>query len=162
MRRASAYHEAGHAVAAVHVGLRFIEVTIRPGSDSYGKVVFPSVGAMDWSRWATPTELVAIEGNEGVPLETPMAWLEARFLVSWAGPIAEERFTGEWDAEGASEDMEALATFLPLGPDPFPDAREAARAVVDTRWTEIEAVAAGLLERGRLSGDEVRAIVAEE
>ena len=50
---------------------------------------------------------------------------------------------------------------VPLGPDPFPDAREAARAIVANRWTEIGAVAAALLERRRLSGDEVRAIVAD-
>ena len=48
-RRATAYHEAGHAVIAVAQGLAINKVSVIPGQDYYGVCVHPSVYGYSFS-----------------------------------------------------------------------------------------------------------------
>src|SRR5689334_15696863 len=72
----TAYHEAGHAVLAWQLGLKFREVTIDPREESLGHIsyVIP--------RWFTP----ANAGTDRVRL------LTARYIIAaYAGGVAEDK-----------------------------------------------------------------------
>jgi ATP-dependent Zn protease len=82
MDEATAYHEAGHAVAALALDRPVVRVSIRPGGDflgtcAFGKAVF------------RPSE----------------DWLEREVLIALAGLAAEARHTGAYDLEAAGRDL---------------------------------------------------------
>ena len=82
-REVTAYHEAGHAVAALALGRPVAWVSIRPdrkylGLCAFGKGVF------------RPSE----------------DWVEREAVLSLAGPAAEAGFTGEFDWAAASQDYD--------------------------------------------------------
>src|SRR4051812_29930781 len=80
---ATAYHEAGHAVAALALGRPVDRVTIRPrqqraGQCEFGKAVF------------RPSE----------------DWLERELLISLAGLAAEARHTENYAWDAAAQDLD--------------------------------------------------------
>ncbi|RLS56380.1 MAG: cell division protein FtsH [Planctomycetota bacterium] len=84
-REATAYHEAGHAVIALHLGRPVQRVSILAKEQTLGRCEFRK-------GQQRPTE----------------DWLEREILISLAGLAAEARFTGEYAWEGALRDLQGI------------------------------------------------------
>jgi ATP-dependent Zn protease len=153
-----AYHEAGHAAAAIWHGRALRRVTIVPDKEegSLGHVARrkrrrqsfdPENQTLDDARYQTRL----IRG----------------ILIALAGPAAEERFTGRPNPHGAGGDMEYV---VELACRACPDDNERMHFVgwlkVRTRrfvarppvWIGIEAIAGALLERRTMSAREVKEV----
>ncbi len=150
--KALAFHEAGHAVAAVVLGISITRVSIVPSIHSFGRVTH--------GRHEPYAALV-----EGAPLnERGRQAVRAQVLMSFAGPSAEERLTG-WcrstDNDGYEQaqmlellggsDSEILAELLNLS--------DVSRQFVEEHWEVIGQLAEVLFDRRMLSGKTVRKIV---
>jgi Peptidase family M41 len=155
----TAYHEAGHAVMAVLLRQRLIEVSIIPdtrkGSSGHCRLVKP--------RWFTPN----LE-DEDTPRRRNIA--ESFAMVHMAGEMAERKFNGRtrradsrFDRENASDLVVDLArgcsdcgrfykAFL----------RHRTQDAIESCWYHVECVAAALLERSRLTHKEVKAVMHAE
>lgn len=152
-RRATAYHEAGHAVAAWWLGLRFRGVSIRPDDESEGRLTWHTLPA----RFQPDVNLTP----RGEQL------LGQRTVVSLAGGIAQEIATGTpWDECGVGGDVQNTVTFglYASGGDDqecelYCDLMaHRARRIIRRQWAAVEAVAQALLEREQLTEDEVLAV----
>ena len=141
--RATAYHEAGHAVARFVLGRRIDRVSIVPDDESLGHVrgyVLRKIGE-DWNYTLRDVQL-----------------LEDEIVSILAGAVAETRLTGRENPVGAQHDRDnaaMLAVHLegPEVAEPYLNYLEArARALIGARWSIVEALAAELLERKVLSG----------
>src|SRR5947209_3102570 len=90
----TAYHEAGHAVAAFNVGRSFRHVTIEPGDESLGHLLHDR-----FSRSFKP-DIAMSKRTE--------ATIEDHVLIGMAGMAAERRFVGRsrrnW--RGGRQDMD--------------------------------------------------------
>lgn len=151
----TAYHEAGHAVAArwLHRAVRTISIV--PDEDSLGRVEhYPITGA-----WLRPD--IEIDGRT-------RDYLETSITVSLAGPSAERKYRGRWNRLGAEYDRhEALGAALRLVGSKeqlqhYFRWREqiAVDFWEDTfRWEQVRVLAAELLERGTMSGRAVRDVL---
>lgn len=178
-----AYHEAGHAVAAVLLRRAITYVSIVPTDECLGHVRHPT-GVADPDRQSgdtfreqPPLEPEAIAGwwersqRWAVTYEARLALRRSRaradIAICLAGPRAEKRFSGRWDNRGARHDREltlALADRLANGSSVTTKGildQEDARAdrILKENWPSVEAVADALLGKSQLSGREVRAIV---
>lgn len=157
MRRkwATAYQEAGHAVFGVRLGQRVLRASIVPdvNEGTLGHVQRVKVRRdFDWTN------------DYGAREWTIRRKLEPGIISAYAGVLAEKRYTGRrhnW--AGASSDMQwAAYCILQLeGGGKVADAyarylRESARRKVETWWPSIERVAAALIERETLKGDDIR------
>jgi ATP-dependent Zn protease len=149
--RLTAYHEAGHAVMAHLCGQRITEVEI--------------VGDDEHSGSVRSLRFPAERSSEPDPT-TPTAPLERRLLCTIAGMVAESIVGGDdrWD-EGA-EDLElAVRLAMQIVDDcekvlPFLEAaREHAEDLLRGRWSEVERLASSLMNKRRLTGDEVRCLL---
>jgi hypothetical protein len=150
-RWATAHHEAGHAVAAFYFDHSINYVTIKPGKDFAGRCIRPP----GYGRNFEP-ESGAISARQYVTMLD-------NIVISFAGHEAEAAHSGRQNWVGSRSDREKaadLALYISGGPE---DAsallrwrRITARGLVETRWTEITAVAAALLDRETLTGGEVR------
>jgi hypothetical protein len=142
--RATAIHEAGHAIAAIRAGLVFDTVSAIP--DELNELD----GALYWDELQESGQLV----------------MEPQLLavVLLAGPCAEardsrRRFDEVFEDEEAAGDRESMAT-LELTADEFIAASREAVALIECDWALIEAVARGLTGGRRMTFAEVDAIVA--
>jgi hypothetical protein len=152
----TAFHEAGHAVSAIGLGLEVEHVGIARGGHS---------GLTMYARRFT----VDVSDGRAAPELTP--W-EERLLRSRAvsiacGPEAERRF-GRPAGVGAGSDRRHIAEILKglgyAGEEIGLSMRilaSQARRLVDGDWHAITAVALALFERYELRGREVRAIAAD-
>jgi ATP-dependent Zn protease len=144
---ATAYHEAGHAVAALALGRPVQRVSVladreRLGSCHFGKAVF------------RPSE----------------DWLEREILIALAGLAAEARFTGAYAWDGAARDRQYVAD---LALERAGNARQAERLerrllsktehLLDQpgNWRAVERIAAELLRAGAVSGRAARHLYEE-
>jgi ATP-dependent Zn protease len=144
----TAYHEAGHAVAALVQGREVSEVTIVPDAkgDTLGHLRQDSLPA-----------LVLDQCDPGAPEQR--AGVEREILFCFAGPIAEEIFCGRKNHDGASGDMTCalrLASFLCGNVDEtaayFDRLLLQARDLVLSHWPAVKRVADELLDRRTLTG----------
>lgn len=155
---ATAYHEAGHAVAAYF--LRRVGkvrcVSIIPDSER------ETVGHT--AHWSTPAFWRAL--NRGEWPDHARCRFEDEVVVLLAGGSAERRFAGRADHIGARSDYEKAADFAIAAT----GSKRAANAflrwlqvttedLVTLRWPAIQAVAAALVEHKRLSGACVRKVI---
>jgi hypothetical protein len=137
MRRA--FHEAGHAVGSRQVGLRVTSLSLDAA-----------------------TSLVPLIADGGPMTDSG----RRRFAtVAYCGPISEARYcrlTGDqctalwqdaWTAD--RKNIESCA----LDATQLVKARERAKWLVATHWRKIDALAAALIERGSLTGDEMREVL---
>src|SRR4051812_47558937 len=77
----TAYHEAGHAVAALALGRPVRYVSVLPGRELLG-----------WCEFGKAT------------FRPSEDWLEREILIALAGVAAQARHTGEYDWDGATRD----------------------------------------------------------
>lgn len=173
---ATAYHEAGHAVVAIALGMRLKAVTIEPSEGCDGltkRVAVPRI----WRR---------IVSGESLDVHDRVNVIK-EIQLCFAGDSAQNRhspesvksFHAQQDSENAltifeqfqagAQIFEAAAadtsrTYLPDAIERLPslDSLKAdTEALVALRWQQIEAVADALLEKRTLSGDEVCRIMLE-
>ena len=147
-RRAVAFHEAGHALAAHAAGLPVLEVSVIPravdATPSLGHVLY------DWA---------ALDGRDRLYEQ-----VLARATLTMAGPIA-ERLADHEPTRHCYNTHHAEALLLAQRLGLFGGMDEAlavvtlaerrATGLLLARWPAVEAVAAGLEEFGTLPGDVV-------
>jgi len=153
-RAATAYHEAGHTVAAFVQGMGIHHVTIIPFAvyDGLTRTHAPGIKRLDCEKLS--------------PRRAERIRKQTRF--SLAGDIAQRRFNprsvrsrhAEKDRHNALEWTELLT---------HGDTDEAASLIeslgseteklIDTHWPEVTAIAEALMQRDTLIGSEVRAII---
>ena len=142
----AAYHEAGHAVAAIRCGLPVAYVFIERNRDG------------EW------------EGTTNVPLslEEMVDWEREHnnFLLFVCAGIAADRKRGTTSDFGWSHDMAKVSEILGGIDEPRDQrkdrehsAREGARTLVRTSWPTIEVVAQALLKSTRLEREELQRLV---
>jgi ATP-dependent Zn protease len=154
-RRVTAIHEAGHAVLAVILDLGAGSVTIESDGVSAG------IAHDDGDH---PRD----EDAEALYMCAPEAFAMRHATTFYAGAHAVRRAGfSDW-MSGADQDYRS-ARHLAYDLTACPSSRDAiaklcerrAEILVDHYWPEIEAVAAALLERSTIDGDELRRIVRE-
>jgi ATP-dependent Zn protease len=148
----TAYHEAGHAVAAFFEHLAIKSVTVVPDEGSFGKV----------KHYRTPS----FRPDVNADARTNQRVL-AHMLVDLAGPAAEREIGGRAFRHATShqdyQNAADLATRL-CGSDESVNALlrwvgVCARDLVRTRWPMIELLAKALLTRRTLNGRQVREVI---
>lgn len=150
----TAYHEAGHAVAAWILGLKFKQVTIHPT----GRGTLGCITELNAPRWFRPD-------LQMTPRIRVMA--ERRILVFFAGKCAQEQYLGKGVRTGYESDYDAavaLAAKLCSDSD-VADAYltyclTAAKAVIRRNWSAVAAVAEALVEVETLSFGQVARLIA--
>jgi ATP-dependent Zn protease len=157
IEEATAYHEAGHAVAhyLLRRAGRLREVTIIPDAQrgTLGRA----------PRSTAPSDLDDRPWSDLVKVR-----LQHEAMVLLAGGIAERRFAGQADHVGTRSDYARAADFALT----ISGSEHAADVLLDwlgtvtedlvaDRWPAIEAVAAALLERRTLSAKDVDELVSE-
>jgi len=141
----SAIHEAGHAVMCELVGFPVIEAElVQDGHIQNGRV------AAEWlpARWA----------------EDPEGRAYARFAVDLAGMVAAELATGKPRFERSrlsKADQAAVEVYLGPGDDLPEQTVAQVFEMLRERWPAVLEIADRLRVTGKLTGDQVRAILAE-
>jgi ATP-dependent Zn protease len=138
---AVAYHEAGHAVAALVLGRSVQHVSVLPDRERLGQCAF----------------------RKGVfrPSED---WLEREILISLAGIAAEARHSVEYDWEGASRDLQYVRRLARERAGERRAARLERRLLAkaehllaqEGHWRAVELIVAELLRLGAISGRAAR------
>ena len=155
---ATAYHEAGHAVAGLCLGLRVRHATIEPDGDSDGHVM---------SEREKPSTAFAIE--RGDVWHSSRFRAEKRVMRLLAGEVAQRRYNPRsvrW-RHAESDRNQSLDILFKYSP--YEDAldvnhhyemlREWTVSLIEQHWHLVEAVAKALLEHRELSGTQVRAVI---
>jgi ATP-dependent Zn protease len=159
---ATAYHEAGHAVASLALGIRVRSASIVPNRESAidGYVRSQKIGRntarnIEWADRFTRSRLQA----------------EKRVMVWMAGELAQRRFNPRSvRSYHASMDREEIVDMLMRYARPrlseaidvtshYKLLKEWTAELLDENWILVEAVANALVKRRTLSGSEMRNIV---
>lgn len=146
-RARTAFHEAGHAVAAIVLDRPFTDVTVGLTGHDLGGVT--QLGASEWDDTQEPTFLARVA---------------AQVVMAYAGPTAEERHTGADPGVGALSDYATAEWFAEYAgetdavPDYLQRRRADAQALIEANWGKVELLAAALLNRPRLTSVEAKAI----
>jgi ATP-dependent Zn protease len=149
--RATAYHEAGHAVVSLERGHSVQSATIIPNEDD------GTLGICQNSRppkWFKPDE-----GNGF----REQRWIEARVIILMAGMVAEREVCGRNNWVGANHDHQHAVDLASSMYDGAVLDRFVAFMLERTRslirgpaiWLKIEATAAALIEQRTLSGKRI-------
>lgn len=154
----TAYHEAGHAVAAFMLDIGIGRASIRPCrmDNSLGHVTF-----------RTTAELRSVLSDLDICTPRHEVWVLKKAIATFAGHEAERIATGRANHAGASEDRKSIADML-LTIYGDPQSVELCakwlchRAVTLLRmphvWPMVEAVAEALKERRTLRASDVRQV----
>jgi ATP-dependent Zn protease len=150
--RLTAYHEAGHAVMAQLCGQQLTEVEIVGDEEHTGSV--------------RSLRFVDEEGSSRDPA-IPTAPVERRLLCTVAGMVAENLVTGHRELDESCEDLDAAVQLaMKVVGDcerviPYLEVvREHTEDLLRRNWDAVEALADALVERRRMSGEEVRRLLA--
>jgi ATP-dependent Zn protease len=151
--RATAYHEAGHAVVASLLGVKFNTVSVVADETTLGRLVH--------GKWPSGFD-VATD-----PVWTVRRRLEPRIQVSLAGVFAERRGTGRrhnWT--GAKGDLYSADTYVAQCNGSARQESlymawltECTKAIIAFRWPSIEKVAEQLLVRQSLTTSAVWTVI---
>jgi hypothetical protein len=153
-RRATAYHEAGHAVMSVE--LRLVVASVNLHRDEHQLGVCRGGGALPQ------------EEDFHMPNGKTRRWVEREIMVLLAGSEAEAMFTGRKNHLGARSDLHSAVDLASTVCNTVDEVQAyllllaiRARDLLATEhlWAAVVAVAEALLERGELKGREVRRIV---
>jgi ATP-dependent Zn protease len=150
----TAYHEAGHAVAAVVLGLKIGKrgVSIIPDKEN--------------DTLGTTHVLRQLRENPECARSAGMQWrLERQAITCFAGDAAERkfnggrRFGGRQDYQRTAGLLAHVATSWEQHDARIEVARLGARDLVEANWSSIQAVAEELLRRKTLNAADLKAIV---
>lgn len=138
---ATAYHEAGHAVAALALGRPVARVSVLSNRERLGACHF----------------------QKGV-FRPSKDWVEQEIIISLAGLAAEARHTGEYARDAAERDLRYVRDLAVNRAGPRQADRLERRLLAKTEylladdgnWRAVEAIAAELLARGEISGRAAR------
>ena len=152
-REATAYHEAGHAIAAWSLGYRPTAASIVPTAESEGQVrhenPFPGI-------------TLEVDGSDMARLK-----VERAIIICLAGPIAQKRYRHtSWRRWHGAADY-AKATDLALrvcGSSKIANAflkwlDLRAKSLIEDHWDAVERIAMELLKRGTLAHEEIASLV---
>jgi ATP-dependent Zn protease len=139
--QATAYHEAGHAVAALALGRPVHKVSALPDRDRLG--------------WC--------EFKKGV-FRPSDDWLEREALIALAGLAAEARHTGEYALAEAGRDLRYVRKLALQRASERSVERLERRLLAktehlladDAHWRAVEGIAAELMRHGQISGRAAR------
>lgn len=144
---ATAYHEAGHAVAALALDRPVVKVSIRPDRDRLGICFFGKA---------------VIRPSED--------WLEREVLIALAGMAAEARHTGAYDPAGAARDLRYARRLAVQRAGSERQAERLERRLLakaehlldqSTHWPAVQRIAAELLRAVEISGRQARHLFEE-
>ena len=149
---ATAYHEAGHAVAQWRQYMRFKHVTIKPEGDSLGHVLSRQ------PRWLDP---------EGEVTGRKRLRVEREIIADFAGQLSEGKFRGRRPRFGMHSDNQAAVDLAFRFIRGSRDTVEAylrycflsARDLVDANWRAVEVVAKALSERETMRFEDVVEVI---
>jgi hypothetical protein len=145
-RKATAYHEAGHAVVALFLGYKPRSATIIPAVDFHGQVKHDS-----------PLRGIKLDIDDS---DRARLRVERAIMICFAGPLAQQRYRPRsWRRWHGASDFQTAAD-LALRVSGSEEAATAflrwlelqTRSIVIARWTLIDRVAQALLEHDKLVG----------
>lgn len=147
-RETTAYHEAGHAVAAFLNGFEIEFATIKRCGDAAGMVKALPKGKLDL--------------RNGSP--HMRAKIESCLIMTLAGDAAQRKFAPRSSRNWQTSSDRESATDMALAVCGTGESATAyiawlaivTRDLIQSRWQSVERVAAALLEKETLSGQEVR------
>jgi ATP-dependent Zn protease len=149
--RLTAYHEAGHAVMAELCGQHVTEVEIVGDAEHTG-----SVQSLRFTEEHPSVEDPSI----------PTAPIERRLLCTAAGMVAEGMVSGRRGWDDGCEDLDgAVRLAMQVVGDcerviPYLEVvREHTENLLRMNWSAVEALAGALMDRSRMSGEEVRRLL---
>ena len=147
-REATAYHEAGHAVACYVFKHQIKKVSIIPGEGYQGKLHSSGL----------PEDLVEriVQRENLSPEEEKLLW--EKTIISLAGPASECLFTGVYNWRGSMSDRFKANLFAPFLDRPAKECEEEAKKLIYSNWKKVKAVAQALLERHTLTAQQVQEI----
>jgi hypothetical protein len=154
---ATAYHEAGHAIAAWWLQLPFKRVTITPNADagSLGHLLHDRA-----PKWFNPE----IKAGDRQRLRA-----ERHIITGFAGQIAEGKYRGRRPRYGMDSDNSQavnMATYFCISTDTTEALLHfcflSSRDLIAKWWWAVEAVALALLDRTTLSCEEVKEVIHSE
>jgi len=156
--KATAYHEAGHAVACYYLGVKVKSATVVPDKDkgTHGHVRYEKM-----FRGLDPE--IDLSGRARLQMER-------NIIISLAGAAAQRRYSKQsWRHYHGASDFDAVADLaLRIGGDSdgankFLDWLDhRTDQLVKTRWQDIECVARALLERKTMKGSEIVEVITGE
>jgi hypothetical protein len=145
--RATAYHEAGHAVMAISVGRTVEKATVTPKKNMTGGL---RLGTCHMGTGRS---------------KASQSWIDDEVLILLAGMVAEARYTGKYCTRGAAEDLLAIRRLLEHRAGDDRQLERIQKRLLDkaeyvlsdaAHALAIEWVARELVERGTVSGKSVR------
>ena len=158
---ATAYHEAGHAVASFHVNIATKVVSIKPDGESLGH-------HSTWS-YLTRDERTALENSDRFEYGATKATQKVinRGVILLGGCAAEKMFTGRRNAVGAASDLDKFndltGMLIPGDAERLAFQRWLMRrteTLLAEQWNYVEAVAVALRDHTTLTGEEFRKVIA--
>lgn len=163
---AIAFHEAGHAVAAVLLGMGSLLRCARVISSEDGRGPGVDLSGDAWPRGpATKKPEDVSDENWAEMKANPCKWNEwvagdhDRFAVYYlAGEAAQRRHSGGSLKQFHETDHSHVKRLVP--DDRVPRLEEDARVLIATHWPAVELLAAALIGHGQLGGRQVEVIVA--
>jgi ATP-dependent Zn protease len=159
----TAYHEAGHAVAALVLNLEFDYVTIKASGNIQGHVSLSGVieTELDIDRSVITHEGIALEQRQQI---------ENHIIMSYSGALANAYLTDNEPAYyGEAGDMAGTSSLLALVCEDWESESlhyggwllARARNLVKRHWESIEVIAKALLGNETLTVDDVRTTLSQ-
>ena len=150
----TAYHEAGHAVAAFAIGKRFRKASILPEADSLGRLT-----KCGWKSKLTPE----LDDYERLRLRR---MVEAEIIFCLAGAVAEAKLTDRYNHIGASGDYQDAVFYATYVTDSTKETEayikwlfEKTKNILSRRWGAVELLADELLKRREIGYMATRKII---
>ena len=162
-----AFHEAGHAVAAFVLGIGYLfeAVIVVAGEDGRGPRAELSGDAIPCACQATQKPEDVSDDEWVILRNSPAKWNEwverdhERFAVYYlAGEAAQRRHSPESLTAIHKTDYSHVKRLVP--DDRIPRLKQAAEDLIAGNWSHVELVAVELTRCGRLTGAQVKALLA--
>lgn len=150
-RRETAAHEAGHAVAAWSLDIKFTEVSIVPNDDTNGRVIRTGGGHVLPDGITPHTKKVR----------------EHHIIMLLAGGVAARRYSRKsWSDLGADSDLlkwrdlnASMGGSKAVQERRIEEAMYKAMDLLDAHWKSVVALSEALMEREHLTGDEAVKVI---
>ncbi len=154
---ATAYHEAGHAVAAYRLDIPVTRATIEADDDSLGSVVHANLHRRVYR---------ALEAGPITPQTRDK--IERHMIIALAGGIAEKQYCNRGNYVGSKRDRHSVVDFAIALSNSTAEAeaylkwlQQRTINLIQRNWNAVDAVTERLLALTTLSGDEVATVIRE-